>query len=172
MSCKLLVPPSSFYLPPLSVSLLSPPPSSECLDRSKWCDCDCSAGRLPLHVCLSASLESLTWAEGKEEGKRQRERERGESSFEQQGMAALQRAKTSVRSQSPLKPVPFSLPLSICSQSLLLFFSHTVFLDNLFPAERPIFNSLSTVSHFESMPLLLFLPLNLSTLTCFLSLLV
>lgn len=26
------------------------PPSPECLDRSKWCDCDCSAGRLPLSV--------------------------------------------------------------------------------------------------------------------------
>lgn len=57
-------PPLSFCLPLLSFSPLSlsppPPPSPECLDRSKWCDCDCSAGRLPLHVCLSASLESLT----------------------------------------------------------------------------------------------------------------
>lgn len=37
-------------------------PSPECLDRSKWCDCEHSAGRLPQHVCLSAPLETLTWA--------------------------------------------------------------------------------------------------------------
>lgn len=84
-------------------------------------------------------------------------------------MAALQRAKASVRSQSQLQPVPLSLPLFIYSQSLFLSFSHTVFLDNLFPAEHPILNLLSTVSHIESTLLLLFLPLNsvLSTLTCF-----
>lgn len=54
-------PPSHFIsLPFPSLFCLTTPPSSECLDRSKWCDCDCSAGRLPLCVCLSASLESLT----------------------------------------------------------------------------------------------------------------
>lgn len=146
VSCKLLVPPLIFISLPFP-SLFCLPPSLECLDKSKWCDCDCSAGRLPLHVCLSASLESLTWAEGEEEGKRQRERERGESSFEQQGMAALQRVKSSVRSQSLLEPVPLFLPLSIWSQSLFPLFSHTVLLEGLFPVERPIFNSLSTVSH-------------------------
>lgn len=168
MSCKLLVSPPSHFTSLPFPSLFCPPHPPQ----NVWIDLNGVIVTALPAVCLSASLESLTWAEGKEEGKRQRERERGESSFEQQGMAALQRARASVRSQSPLKPVPFSIPLSICSQSLLLFFSHTVFLDNLFPAERPIFNSLSTVSHFESMLLLLFLPLNLSTLTCFLSLLV
>lgn len=62
----------------------------------------------------------------------------------------------------------FPLLPSICSKSLFLSFSHTVFLNNLFPAEHPIFNWLSTVSYFEWTHLLLFLPLSLatSTLTC------
>lgn len=64
-----------------------------------------------------------------------------------------------------------SLILYVCL-SALLSFSHTVFLDNLFLSERPIFNTLSTVSYFESTLLLLFYlstrpsPPYLSTLTC------
>lgn len=144
MSCKLLVPPPHFISLPFP-SLFCLPPSAECLDRSKWCDCDCSAGRLPLHVCLSASLESLTWAEGEEEGKRQR---RGESSFEQQGMADLQRAKCSVRSRPQLQPVPLSLTVYVLSA---LSSSHSptlVVLDQQFPLERPTFISLSSISRF------------------------
>lgn len=79
-----------------------PPRSQECLDRSKWCDCDCSAGRLPLSVFGKSDV-----SRGREErGKNLSEGEgEGESSFEQQGMAALQRTKSSVRSRSPLQPV-------------------------------------------------------------------
>lgn len=113
---------SHFDLPPLSVSLL-PPPSPECLDRSKWCDCDCSAGRLPLHVCLSASLESLTWAEGEEEGKRQRARER-------EGKVLLNnKAWRPSREPSLASGVSLSSGLSLflylCLSALSLYSSHS-----------------------------------------------
>lgn len=50
LSRKLLVP--LHILSPSLPRSLSPPrsPAPACLDRSKWCDCDCSAGRLPLSV--------------------------------------------------------------------------------------------------------------------------
>lgn len=146
MSCKLLVP--LLILSPSPFLLSSAPPSPECLDRSKWCDCDCSACRLPLSVFGKSDVSR--GIEGRE--KAERKRERGKSSFEQQGMAVLQRTKSNVRSQPPV----LCLPLSICSQSSLLSFSHTVFFNNLFLSECPIFNLLSTVSYFESTLLILF----------------
>lgn len=166
VSCKLLDSPSlpcshSISFPFLSVSLLLPYPP-ECLDRSKWCDCDCSVGRLPLHVCLLVSLESLTWAEGREKT----ERRRGESSFEQQAMASLQRAKSSIRSSSQLRPVPV---FSISGLLWSLSFSHSPtqsFLGCVFPLEHPIFSLLSTISHFYLKgPCLFLLNLAHSTLT-------
>lgn len=71
-------------------------------------------------------------------------------------MAALQRAKSNVRSPSELQPVLLCLPLTDCSQSLFFAFSHTVSLNCLFPPEHPIFIVLSTVSRFEWTVLLLF----------------
>lgn len=174
VSCKLLAPPLILSPSPFP-SLFCLPPCPECLDRSKWCDCDCSAGRLPFHVCLSASLESLTWAEGEEEGKRLRERER-------EGKVLLNnKAWRPSREPSLASGVSLSSSLSLflylCLSALSLYSSLSPtlsFLDNLFPAEHPICNSLSTISHFESTLLLLFLPLKLAlyTLTCSLSLLV
>lgn len=153
---------------PFLVSSAPPPP------QNVWIDLNGVIVTALPAVCPSTSASQRLWKVWREQrermkGKgRERGRERGESSFEQQGMAALQRAKSSVRSQSQLQPVPLSLPLFIYSQSFFLSFSHTVFLNNLFPAEHPIFNLLSTISHFELTLRLLFLPLNLalSTLTC------
>lgn len=76
VSCKLLVPlfilsPSLFLLPFSS----PPPPSLECLDRSKWCDCDCSAGRLPLSVFGKSDVSR--GREEREKAEQEREREGG-----------------------------------------------------------------------------------------------
>lgn len=60
--------PSRFISPPLLWPPARPPSLAECLDRSKWCDCDCSASQ----QCL---LESLTRTGAEKEGKRQSKRE-------------------------------------------------------------------------------------------------
>ena len=104
-------PPSHFISLPFS-SLFCPP------FQNVWIDLNGVIVTALPAACLSAPLESLTWAGGRRKGKdRERERERrgGESSFEQQGMATLQRHKSSVRSLPPLQPVPYSLSLSLSS---------------------------------------------------------
>lgn len=127
VSCKLLVPPLILSPSPFLLSSVSPPP------QNVWIDLNGVIVTALPAVCPSTSASQRLWKVWREQRERktgkdwESERERGESSFEQQGMAALQRAKSSVRSQSQLQPVPLSLPLSICSRSLFLSFSHTVF---------------------------------------------
>lgn len=137
LSRKLLVP-----LHILSPSLPPPrSPSPACLDRSKWCDCDCSAGRLPLSVFGKSDAGRQAGREGKgrrgggvegwrvvEREKAERRRERwnglewrgwgGGGLFEQQGMAALQR-------ESGVSPS--GVRLGRGSSSLLLLLSQPSF---------------------------------------------
>lgn len=86
-------------LPPLFASSLS-----LCLDKAKWCDCECSAGRRPLH-----SASPCLWKVWRERGEgvgggRRREPAKGsagaqqrctgqETPCEQQGMATFHRSK-------------------------------------------------------------------------------
>lgn len=83
LSRKLLVP--LHILSPSLPRSLPPPrsPSPACLDRSKWCDCDCSAGRLPLSVFgkSDAGRQAGKAGKGREggvEGWRVGEREKAE----------------------------------------------------------------------------------------------
>lgn len=69
---------SPFYLPHLPPSfspLPPPPPLLDCLDRSKWCDCDCSAGRLPLSAFGKSDVSRGRGR--REKAEREREREKG-----------------------------------------------------------------------------------------------
>lgn len=94
---------------PLSSAL----PSPECLDRSKWCDCDCSVGRLPLSVFGKSDA-----SRGREEREKaeQRDREKGgKVLLNNKAWLPSREPRLAFRSQTPLKLVRYSLPLCLHS---------------------------------------------------------
>ncbi|MEQ2171230.1 hypothetical protein GOODEAATRI_008533 [Goodea atripinnis] len=120
------------------------PPSPECLDRSKWCDCVCPAGRLPLSVFGKSDVSG---GRGRRE-KAEAERKRGKVFLNNKAWRPSRESNPASQVSSPAYPSFYSL---------FLAFSHTLFLGHLFPVECPIFSLLSTVSlsffHFLSPPL-------------------
>lgn len=138
-------PPTHFISLPLFVSLLPP------LPQNVWIDLNGVIVTALPAVCLSASLESLTWAEGEKEGKMQSERGRGGKVLLNNKAWQLSR-EPSLTSGVSLQS---STSTSIYLPSLLSY-SHTIFINNLFLSECPILNLLSTVSYFESTFLILF----------------
>lgn len=93
--------PSHFIFLPFPSLFCHPPP------QNVWIDLNGVIVTALPAVCPSTSASQRLWKVWREQRERKKGKGRGreESSFEQQGMAALQRAKSSVRSRFELQPV-------------------------------------------------------------------
>lgn len=153
-------PPSHFYLPPLSFSLLSPPPP-----QNVWIDLNGVIVTALPAVCPSTSASQLLWKvwreQREEEGKRQSKRE---------GKVLLNnKAWRPSREPSLASGVSLSFRLSLFLYLCLipLILPHCLFRQHI-PCTTSHLH-IASISRFELALHILFLPLNLALTCSFLS---